>query len=81
MFNGSIFIRVLSYIPLVSSLLSPALLVIGEVGVIDVIISLSMLLLFIYVLVKYGLRIYKIGILNYSQDKMWTKILKASKVR
>ena len=81
MFNGSIFIRVLSYILLVSSLLSPALLVIGEVGVIDVIISLSMLLLFIYVLVKYGLRIYKIGILNYSQDKMWTKILKASKVR
>jgi len=79
MFNGSVFIRVLSYLPLISSLLSPALLVIGEIGIIDVIISIFVLLLSIYVLIKYGLRIYKIGILNYSQDKMWTKIIKASK--
>ena len=80
MFNGSIFIRILSYVPLISCLLSPALLVIGQIGIIDVIISIVMLLLFIGVFVKYGLKIYKIGILNYSTDKMWSKIFKAAKM-
>lgn len=77
MFNGSILIKVLSYVPLISCLLSPALLVIGEVGIIDIIISIFTLLVFIFILVRYGLRIYKIGILNYSTDKMWKKIFKA----
>ena len=80
MFNGSLFIRILSYIPLISCLLSPALLVIGQIGIIDVIISVVMLLLFIFILVKYGLKVYKIGILNYSTDKMWSKIFKAAKM-
>ena len=80
MFNGSLFIRILSYIPLISCLLSPALLMIGQIGIIDVFISVAMLVLFIMVLVKYGLKIYKIGILNYSTDKMWSKIFKAAKM-
>ena len=80
MFNGSLFIRILSYIPLISCLLSPALLMIGQIGIIDVFISVAMLILFIMVLVKYGLKIYKIGILNYSTDKMWSKIFKAAKM-
>lgn len=77
MFEGSVFIRFLSYVPLISCLLSPALLVIGQIGIIDAIISIVVMILFIAVLTKYGLRIYKIGILNYSTDKMWTKIFKA----
>lgn len=80
MFNGSIFIRILSYVPLISCLLSPALLVIGQITIIDVIVSVSLLLLLIFVLVKYGMKIYKIGILNYSTDKMWSKIFKAAKM-
>ena len=80
MFNGSLFIRILSYIPLISCLLSPALLMIGQIGIIDVFISVAMLVLFIMVLVKYELKIYKIGILNYSTDKMWSKIFKAAKM-
>jgi len=78
-FNGSVLIRFLSYVPLISCLLSPALLVIGQIGLIDVLISIGMLLLFIFILIHYGLRIYKIGILNYSTDKMWKKIFKAVK--
>lgn len=80
MFDGSILIKVLSYVPLISFLLSPALLVIGQIGIIDVMISIGVLILLIFVLIKYGLKIYKIGILNYSTDKMWKKIFKAAKM-
>lgn len=79
MFDGSTFIKVLSYFPLISCLLSPALLMIGQVTIIDVFISVGIMILFIYVIIKYGLRIYKIGILNYSTDNMWKKIFKAVK--
>ncbi len=80
MFNGSLFIKVLSYIPLISFLLSPSLLVIGQIGIIDVGISIVLLLVFNYVFAKYGLKIYKVGILNYSTDKMWKRIFKAAKM-
>lgn len=79
MFDGSTFIKVLSYFPLISCLLSPALLMIGQVTIIDVFISIGIMILFIYVIMKYGLRIYKIGILNYSTDNIWKKIFKAVK--
>ena len=81
MFNGSVFIRVLSYVPFISCLLSPALLVIGQIGVVDVIISIVVLGLLDFVLIRYGLKVYKIGILNYSTDKMWSKIFKAIKTK
>ena len=32
-----------------------------------------------YVLIKYGLRIYKVGILNYSETDLWKKMFKAIK--
>lgn len=79
-FNGSILIRILSYVPLISFLLSPALLVIGQIGIVDVGISVIALILFNFVLSKYGLKIYKVGILNYSTDKMWSRIFKAAKM-
>lgn len=77
MFKGALFIRILSYIPLISAILSPSLLVLGQIGVIDVIISILITLAFIYILIKYGLRIYKIGILNYSSKDLWKKMFKA----
>lgn len=80
MFNGSIFIKVLSYLPFVSFLLSPALLMIGQIGIVDVGISILLLIIVDYVMAKYGLKIYKIGILNYSTDKMWKRIFKAAKM-
>jgi len=79
MFSGSVFIKVMSYIPFISSLLSPTLYVMGEIGLIDLIISILLLLGTIYVLIKYGLRIYKVGILNYSQSGLWRKMFKAMK--
>lgn len=79
MFEGSLFIKILSYVPLISCLLSPALLVIGQIGIFDALISIIIMIIFILILSKYGLRIYKVGILNYSTDKMWTKMFKAAK--
>lgn len=79
MFKGSVLIKVLSYVPFLSCLLSPALLVIGQIGIVDVIISIIILCIFNYILIKYGLKIYKIGILNYSTDKMWSKLFRAIK--
>lgn len=79
MFDGSIFIRVLSYIPFLSCLLAPALLVVGQIGLIDIGIAVFLLVLFIYIMTKYGLKIYKVGILNYSTDKMWKRLWNAAK--
>lgn len=79
MFDGSILIRILSYVPFLSCLLSPALLVIGQIDIIDVLFSILILCIFNLVLIRYGLKIYKIGILNYSTDKMWKKIFRAAK--
>ena len=80
MFNGSAFIRILSYVPLISYSLSPALLIIGQIGVIDVLISIVVLILFVLALVKYGMKIYKVGVLNYSTDKLLRRIFKATKM-
>lgn len=79
MFKGALFIRILSYVPLISAILSPSLLVLGQIGVIDVIISIIICVVFIWLLVKYGLKIYKIGILNYSSKDLWKKMFKAMK--
>lgn len=79
MFNGSIFIRIMSYVPLISCLLSPALLVMGQIGIVDVLISIAVMGFTIYLLIKYGLKIYKVGILNYSSSKLWKKMFKAIK--
>ena len=79
MFDGSIIIRILSYVPFISALLAPALLVLGQIGIIDILIALVILIVTIYILFKYGLRIYKVGILNYSSNGLWKKMFKAVK--
>lgn len=75
-FDGSVFIKVLSYVPFISCLLSPALLVLGQISIIDVIISIVILIVFNIFVFKRGIRIYKEGILNYSNEKVWSKFKK-----
>lgn len=79
MFEGSLFIKILSFIPFVSAILSPSLLMLGQIGVVEVIISIVLMVGVIYLLIKYGLRVYKIGILNYSSKNLWKKMFKALK--
>ena len=79
MFDGSLFIRILSYVPFISAILSPSLLLSGVIGIKDIILSILLMAVVIYILVKYGLKIYKEGILNYSSSKLWKKMFKALK--
>ena len=79
MFNGSILIRILSYVPFLSSFVSPSLYMMGEIGLIDIVISIVILVLFIYLILHFGIKVYKVGILNYSNEKVWSKFFKAFK--
>lgn len=79
MFDGSIFIKVLSFVPFFSALLAPSLLVLGQITIFDAIISILLTIGFIFVLIKYGLKVYKVGILNYSGTHLWKKMFKAFK--
>ena len=79
LFNGSTLIHVLSYVPFLSAFLSPTLYIIGEVSLFDIIISIVVMILFIYILLKKGLKVYKNGILNYSTDKVWDRFKKSIK--
>lgn len=81
LFKGSVFIKVMSYVPFISSLLAPTLYALGEITIIDLSIAIILMVLTLYILFKYGLRIYKAGILNYSQDHLWQRMLKAVKER
>lgn len=77
--KGATFIKVVSFLPLISAILSPSLLVLGQIGVIEVLISILLNLGFNWLLIKYGLRVYKVGILNYSSKGLWKKMFKALK--
>lgn len=81
LFKGSTFIKTMSYVPFISSLLSPTLYALGEITLIDLLIAIILMVITLYILFKYGLRIYKVGILNYSSDHLWQRMLKAVKER
>lgn len=78
-YEKSTFITTVSVIPFISCILSPVLLMMGQIGIIHVVISILLLLLTLYLLIKYGLRVYKVGILNYSSSNLWKKILEGIK--
>ena len=78
-YEKSTFIIVLSLIPFLSCIIAPVLLLIGQIGIIEILIAIGLLLITIFLLLKYGLRIYKVGILNYSSDKLWNKMFKSIK--
>lgn len=79
MFKGAVFIKILSYVPLISAILAPSLLVLSQISILDVIIAIIISILFNFVLMKYGIKVYKVGILNYSSKDLWKKVFKAVK--
>ena len=79
MFEGSLFIKILGFVPFISSLLAPALLVLGQFSIVDMVISILITCATVFLLYKYGIKIYKVGILNYSQNNLWKKMFKAMK--
>ena len=79
MFEGSLFIKILGFVPFISSLLAPALLVLGQFSIVDMVISILITCITVFLLYKYGIKIYKVGILNYSQNNLWKKMFKAAR--
>lgn len=77
MFQGSIFLKIAGYIPLISCLLAPTLYIMGEISLLDILIAIILLIGLLYLLIRYGMKIYKVGILNYSNEKVWSKFIKA----
>ncbi len=78
-FKGALFIKILSFVPFISAILSPSLLVLGQIGILEISISIIITIITIWLLIKYGLKIYKVGILNYSSNGLWKKMFKALK--
>lgn len=81
MYDGSILLKVASFIPLVSGILAPITYTLGQITLLELCVSNIIVLIACVLLFKYGLRVYKVGILNYSSDKMWSKMLKALKTK
>ena len=78
-FHGALFIKIFAFIPFISAILAPSLLMLGQIGIFQMIISILIMVLTNYLLIKYGMRIYKVGILNYSSKGLWKKMFKAAK--
>lgn len=78
-FDGSLFIEIASYIPLLSFLVSPVLFMLGQISIWQMLIATIIMALFTWIIFRYGLRIYKVGILNYSSSKLWKKMFKSLK--
>lgn len=79
MFNGSIFIKIFSIIPFFSAMIAPVIYLVGQSSIWMLLSSLLVCIIFSFVLFYYGLRIYKVGILNYSSKDLWKKIFKSIK--
>jgi len=80
-FKGALFIKIFAFIPFISAILAPSLLVIGQFTILEFVIAILVMIIVIFLLVRYGLRIYKVGILNYSAGGMFKKMYEALKTK
>ena len=78
-FQGSTFIKVFSFIPFISGILAPVMYTLGQITIWGLLLAIFLLIVVIILLYKYGMKVYKVGILNYSSSKLWTKIFNALK--
>lgn len=77
LFGEGTFLKIFGYIPLTSALVAPGLYAAGMFNIISLIISLLLLIIFIVVIMHYGSRAYKVGILNYESKDIFKKIFRA----
>ena len=78
-FQGSNFIKVFSFIPFISGILAPVMYTLGQITIWGLVLAIVLLIVVCFLLYKYGMKVYKVGILNYSSNKLWAKIFKALK--
>lgn len=73
-YESSAFIKAAAFVPFISAIVAPVLLVLGQMTIIEISIAILVLILTNWLLIRYGLRIYKVGILNYNSNKLWRTI-------
>ncbi len=78
-FDGAIFIKFVAFVPMLSFLLSPVLFFLGQMTLLELGLSTLINIFFTWLVFRYGLRIYKVGILNYSSNKLWRKMFHSLK--
>ena len=78
-FEGSVFVKIVSYIPMLSFLVAPVIYLLGQISLLELILSSILCMVAVYIFFYYGFRIYKVGILNYSSQDLWKKIFKSIK--
>lgn len=78
-FDGAVFITILSFIPMLSFLIAPIVYFLGQISFLSLCISALITVIFTFLMYRYGLRIYKVGILNYSSKKLWRKMFRSLK--
>ncbi len=78
-FEGALFVKIVAYIPMLSFLIAPVIFLLGQISLLELIISTVICGIATYLLFHFGLRIYKVGILNYSSQNLWKKIFKSVK--
>ncbi len=76
-YDKALFIKIFAFVPFVSGILAPVLFLLGQISYLELIISMIILVIFNYLFMHYGFKIYKVGILNYSSNKLWDKMFKA----
>ena len=80
-FEGSFLVKAFSYVPLLSFMLSPTLYFLNQISMTSLILSMIVSIVFMFLVYHFGIRIYQMGILNYSGDHLWSKMWKALKNR
>lgn len=78
-FEGALFVKIVAYIPMLSFLIAPVIYLLGQISLLELVISTLICGGVTYLLFYFGLRIYKVGILNYSSKDLWKKIFKSVK--
>lgn len=78
-FEGAVFVKIVAYIPMLSFLVAPVIYLLGQITLWELILSTVICGVVTYFLFYFGLRIYKVGILNYSSRNLWKKIFKSIK--
>ncbi len=78
-FQGASFIKFMAFVPFISGILAPVMYTMGELTIVGLIIAIGLLIVTCALLYKYGMKVYKVGILNYSSSNLWKKIFEALK--
>lgn len=78
-FEGALFVKIVAYVPMLSFLIAPVIYLLGQISLLELVISTLICGGVTYLLFYFGLRIYKVGILNYSSKDLWKKIFKSVK--